>query len=74
MDENTVYLNTAAYNGMKAESIKANMFIDRIMQFAELDGEDLTIDSRKLFEIFEIIYPNRYAKEVEKRKETMEDA
>lgn len=74
-NSNTVTLNVGTYNTIKNDSFRYTLFLDNLLQGAELteDGEGLIFDSKKVEEAVKFVYAERYKKKIAtlKRQRTL---
>lgn len=65
-DTNTVNLSVASYNQVKNDNFRYSLFLDNILQSAELsdDHQGLTFDSAKIEEAVKFCYFERYKKKL----------
>lgn len=63
---NVVTLSTSAYNSIKNDNFRYNLFLDNIMQGAVLseDHQSLVFDSRQIEEAIKFCYFERYKKKL----------
>lgn len=68
MSDNTniVTLSTSAYNAIKNDNFRYNLFLDNIMQGAVLseDHQSLEFDSKQIEEAIKFCYFERYKKKI----------
>lgn len=64
--ENTVTMNLSAYNQIKAENTRFQMFISRLFEDAELrsDYSGIAFDTHKVEELIRLVYPDSYKKKL----------
>lgn len=63
---NIVTLSTSAYNNIKNDNFRYNLFLDNIMQGAALpeDHQSLVFDSKQIEEAIKFCYFERYKKKL----------
>ena len=66
MADNTVTMELASYNQIKAENTRFQMFISRLFEEAELrkDYSGIEFDSRKVEDLVHLVYPDTYKKKL----------
>lgn len=66
MNENTVTMNLASYNQIKAENTRWQMFVSRLWESAELkkDYSGITFDADLVDQLMHIMYPDSYKKKL----------
>lgn len=66
MNDNTVTMNLASYNSIKAENTRFQMFISRLFEDAELraDYTGIDFDMRKVEDLIHLVYPDMYKKKL----------
>lgn len=74
-NSNTVTLNVGTYNTIKNDSFRYALFLDNLLQGAELteDEEGLIFDTKKVEEAVKFVYAERYKKKIStlKRQRTL---
>lgn len=65
-DENTVLLSVSAYNFIKNENFKHNLFLDNLLSKAHLsvDHQSLEFNSKDIDEALRFCYFERYKKKL----------
>lgn len=65
-NENIVTLNIQSYNQIKAENVRFQMFISRLMEYAELssDYNRIAFDEEKVADLLHLVYPDMYKKKL----------
>lgn len=63
---NVVTLSTSAYNQIKNDNFKYNLFLDNLLQVATLseDHQSLVFDSKKVEDTVKFVYGERYKKKL----------
>lgn len=66
MSENTVTMNLASYNQIKAENTRWQMFVSRMWEGAELksDYSGIEFDANLVEELMHLMYPDAYKKKL----------
>ena len=66
MSDNTVTMNLASYNQIKAENTRWQMFVSRLWEGAELkpDYSGIEFDATLVEELMHIMYPDAYKKKL----------
>lgn len=66
MFDNTVTMNLASYNQIKAENTRWQMFVSRLWEGAELkaDHTGIEFDMNMAEELMHIMYPDAYKKKL----------
>ncbi len=64
--DNTVTMNLASYNQIKAENTRFQMFMSRLFEYAELraDYSGIDFDVRKVEDLVHLVYPDSYKKKL----------